>query len=129
MLQPRVIRVLLVDDEPDIRTLFRLRLRAGPFEVVAEAIDGLIAITLAEITRPDVILLDIDMPALDGLTAIHQLRRVSPASRIVVCSSGSIYAPVADQVQQMADGYIDKVQAMLHLDEHLMAMLGSDVAG
>lgn len=68
------LRVLLADDQPLIRAGFRSILeRDGEFEVVAEASDGIDAIAAARRTRPDVVLMDIRMPRLDGLAATAQI--------------------------------------------------------
>ncbi|PZS02773.1 MAG: two-component system response regulator [Candidatus Chloroheliales bacterium] len=66
-------KVLVAEDESDIRMLTSYCLRYGGFEVV-EAADGLEAVTLAERERPDVILLDVRMPNMDGLTACKMIK-------------------------------------------------------
>jgi YesN/AraC family two-component response regulator len=77
-----VIRVLLADDEVMVRTGVRAILAADPdIEVVAEASDGREALDLARAHRPDVALLDIRMPVLDGLGTAAELRRVVPGWR------------------------------------------------
>ena len=69
-----VIRVLIVDDQPLLRTGFRMILSAEPdLEVVGEAADGGRASTLARRLRPDVVLMDIRMPIMDGVAATRQL--------------------------------------------------------
>lgn len=68
------IRVLLADDHAAIRSGLRLTLeREGDIEVVAEAADGASAVTNARATRPDVVLMDLRMPGVDGITATRQL--------------------------------------------------------
>lgn len=75
-----ISRVLLVDDEPDIRQIAELSLRAvARWEVVAAG-SGRQAVEVAEASRPDVILLDVMMPSMDGPTTLGELRR-SPALR------------------------------------------------
>lgn len=84
----RPIRVLLADDEPLIRGGVRAILATdAAVEVVAEAADGREAIDLARRHRPDVVLLDIRMPGLDGLTAMPEIRRAVPGAKIVVLTT------------------------------------------
>ena len=82
----RVIRVLIADDQELVRTGFRVILEAeGDLEVVAEAVNGHEAIRQAALTRPDVVLMDIRMPELDGLAATEQiLRRPDPPTIVVL---------------------------------------------
>ncbi|MBE1536329.1 response regulator [Actinomadura algeriensis] len=83
-----MIRVLLADDEAMIRAGVRAILAADPgIEVVAEAADGREAIDGALAHRPDVALLDIRMPRLDGLAAADELRRASPATGIIMLTT------------------------------------------
>jgi DNA-binding NarL/FixJ family response regulator len=84
----RVIRVLVVDDQQLLRAGFRVILEAEPdIEVVGEAVDGVDAVELAGSTRPDVVLMDIRMPRLDGLAATEQLMRRPDPPRVVVLTT------------------------------------------
>jgi len=79
--------VLLADDVSDLRFLIRLALeRTGDFAVVAEAADGAEAIAEAERHQPDIVVLDLSMPVLDGLEALPAILAVAPATRVVVLS-------------------------------------------
>jgi len=81
------VRVLLADDSPDVRLLLRLTLATEPaFEVIGEASNGAEAVELARSLQPDVVVLDLSMPVMDGLQAIPELLRASPSTRIVVLS-------------------------------------------
>lgn len=81
-----MIRVLIADDQELVRTGFRVILEAeGDIEVVAEAVNGVEAIRQAALAEPDVVLMDIRMPELDGLAATEQiLRRPSPPTIVVL---------------------------------------------
>jgi DNA-binding NarL/FixJ family response regulator len=82
------IRVLLVDDEAAIRRGLRMLLALEPdMEVVAEAEDGTAALTAVSETKPDVVLMDIEMGAgADGITATRLIARTNPSPRVVVVS-------------------------------------------
>jgi DNA-binding NarL/FixJ family response regulator len=83
-------RVLLVDDDPDYRLLVRLALEADArYEVVGEARDGREAVAAADRHRPEVVLLDCSMPGADAFDCLPDLRRTSPASRVVLMSGHS----------------------------------------
>ena len=81
------VSVLIVDDVPEIRHLLRdVLARYAEFRVAGEAGDGREAVDVARVIQPDLILLDLSMPAMDGLEALPLLREASPASRVVVLS-------------------------------------------
>jgi DNA-binding NarL/FixJ family response regulator len=83
-----VIRVLIADDQELVRTGFRVILEAeGDIEVVAEAENGLEAVRQAALTEPDVVLMDIRMPELDGLAATEQILRQADPPTIVVLTT------------------------------------------
>ena len=110
------IRVVLADDTPDIIELLRFILKVdGRFEIAAEASDGLRAVEAAGRTQPDVVVLDLAMPVMDGLQAITQIRRVAPATRIVVLS-GFTAERMAEQARVLgADAYLEKGGAFADL--------------
>ena len=77
--------VLLIDDDDDARYAARLRLDLDDeFRVVAEGVDGLEAVNLARACRPDIVLLDLEMPWLHGAEAVPLIQRASPSSVIVI---------------------------------------------
>ena len=83
-----VIRVLIADDQELVRTGFRVILEAeGDLAVVAEAANGAEAVRLAALEKPDVVLMDIRMPELDGLAATEQIRRQPDAPTVVVLTT------------------------------------------
>ncbi len=82
-----MIRVLLVDDQPAVRRGLRVRFQLEPdMQVVGEASTGREALTLAQALTPDVVLLDIEMPGMDGIEATAALRTVVPLSAVVILS-------------------------------------------
>ena len=80
-------RVLLVDDDDDIRMLVRIMLTLAGFTIVAESEDGSEAIHKASELKPDVVILDVRMPRMTGDLAAMRIREASPASAIVAFSA------------------------------------------
>ena len=82
------IRIVIADDENSIRRLVRMAIAgADGLTLVGEACDGSEVLKLAEDLRPDVVLLDLNMPNLDGIGAAKQLREVHPSGRVVVLTA------------------------------------------
>ncbi|MGH2806162.1 MAG: response regulator [Actinomycetota bacterium] len=103
------IRVVLVDDVDDLRILFRTAFTRDPrFEVVGEAADGYEAIAQAKATQPDVIVLDIAMPKMNGLKAIPLLHEASPGSKILVLSGFDTARVAAKALELTASAFIEK---------------------
>lgn len=104
-----VIRVLLADDEAMIRAGVRAILSAAPdVEVVAEAADGHQAVEQTRAYRPDVVLLDIRMPVLDGLSAAAELRRVAPETAVVMLTTFDEDEYVAAALEAGVSGFLLK---------------------
>ncbi|MGW3569188.1 response regulator [Streptomyces sp. NPDC000941] len=104
-----MIRVLVADDEPLIRAGIRTVLESAPdIEVVAVAEHGRAAVAAAVAHRVDVALLDINMPLLDGLSALEELRRQAPALRAVVLTAFGAEPNVLQALQSGAAGFVLK---------------------
>ena len=82
-----MIRLLLVDDQPAVRVGLAMQLALEPdMEVIGEAGDGASALALSQVLQPDVILMDLRMPDMDGLAAAAALRAIAPDSNVVILS-------------------------------------------
>lgn len=104
-----MIKVLIADDEPLIRAGIRTVLEsAADIVVVAEAGDGGAAVQAALASRPDVALVDIKMPVLDGLAAITEIRRHVPRIRIVMLTSFGTQSNTQRAVREGAAGFVLK---------------------
>jgi DNA-binding NarL/FixJ family response regulator len=99
------LRLLIADDQPLMRAGFRAVLEAtGHMEVVAEAADGLEAVRAARANKPDVILMDVRMPNLDGIEAIKQL----PNYRVLVLTTFGLDEYIVEALRAGASGFITK---------------------
>ncbi|WP_217912948.1 response regulator [Miltoncostaea marina] len=104
-----VVRVLLADDNARFRaTLRRLLERDPDIVVVAEANDGAEAIELAEEVRPDVVLMDVSMPGLDGLEATYALKSSLPDVTVLMLSVGDKEQEIAAGLAGGASEYLVK---------------------
>ena len=103
------IRVLLVDDHAVVRAGLRLFLAdQADLEVVGEAEDGASAVALAQELRPDVVLMDLRMPRLDGIEATRQIRAALPQTAVVVLTTYTDTANVGQAIAAGAIGYVPK---------------------
>lgn len=111
-----MIRVLLADDHTIVREGVRLCLEAmGDIEVVAEAEDGQMAVQLANQLRPDVAVVDLTMPRLNGVEAIRQIKRDLPDTEVVVLSVHDSEPYVVQALRAGAAGYVLKRNAATEL--------------
>ncbi|GAA4670646.1 sensor histidine kinase [Nocardioides nanhaiensis] len=101
-------RVVLVDDTADLRELMRMALTRGGYDVVGEAGDGRQGIEVCAAQQPDLVLLDLAMPVMDGIEALPGIRRRCPTARIVVLSGFGADQMAARAVAAGADGYVQK---------------------
>jgi DNA-binding NarL/FixJ family response regulator len=109
-------RVLLVDDHPVVREGLRGMINAeDDLTVVGEAGSGAEAVALAESLRPDVILMDLRMPDVDGVTATEQILAASPSIRIVVVTTYESDADILRAVEAGAAGYLLKDASRVEL--------------
>ncbi|MEX2247758.1 MAG: response regulator [Dehalococcoidia bacterium] len=101
------IRILLVDDEQSIRRGLRMRLGLEPdIEVVGEAADGAAAVVAAGAFRPDVVLMDVEMPVMDGIRAAAELHTAAPAAAVVMLS---LHDDARTRARARAAGAVDFV--------------------
>ena len=124
-LEERAHRVLVVDDAEDIRMLLRLRVEArNGLTVVGEAADGVAAVELASELQPDLVLLDLAMPRMDGLEALPLIRAAVPDVRVVVLSGFNQGTLANKALEAGADHYVVKggsMRELLDLAESLFA--------
>ena len=103
------VTLLLVDDHPLIRQGLRHLLEGEPeFRVIGEAGDGLEALLLAERLKPNILVVDMMMPGLNGLEVLRQVKHISPDTRTIVLSMQSADAYVIEALKNGAAGYVLK---------------------
>jgi DNA-binding NarL/FixJ family response regulator len=118
------LSVALVDDAADIRMLLRAQLQADPeFYVCAEGSDGTSAVVIAREGRPDVMLLDLCMPEMDGLDALPLILAESPGTAVVVLSAGVDPEVEARAATLGAAGCLTKTLRAGPLPDRLRAVL------
>jgi DNA-binding NarL/FixJ family response regulator len=103
------IRVVLVDDQTLVRTGFRLVLNTtGDIEVVGEAADGSRALDVVAATRPDVVLMDVRMPGVDGIEATRRIRSGSHPARVIILTTFDLDEYVLAGLRAGASGFLLK---------------------
>src|SRR5436853_4738215 len=112
-------RILLVDDHPLTRSALAALLQQHGFEVVGEASDGEEAIEAAARLQPDLILLDLSMPGLDGITALPRLREAAPECEVVVLTASGMEENLLAAIRGGAAGYLLKSEPPARIVEFL----------
>jgi two-component system response regulator NreC len=121
-------RILLADDHAVLRSGLRLLLTsAKDYEVVGEASSGTETLSLAERLQPDLILLDLSMPALGGLDALPALRKLVPSARILILTMHDDPQYLRQALKQGASGYVLKKAADSELLSAIRAVLRGEV--
>ena len=120
----RPFRVLVVDDHRPFCRLIRSMLQRVNFQVVGQASDGLEAVQKAEELQPDLILLDIGLPKLNGIEAAKRMRKLAPHSRVLFLSQESDSDVIQAALNLGALGYVHKPSAQSDLLPAIDAVLG-----
>jgi len=121
------IRVLLCDDQALVRSGFRMILEARPdLQVVGEAEDGAQAVSLARQTQPDVILMDVRMPHLDGVEATRQIVAAGSPARILVLTTYDLDDYVYAAIRAGASGFLLKDVQPAQLAEAIRVIAAGD---
>src|SRR5947208_11844394 len=103
-------RILLVDDHPLTRSALAGLLQQHGFDVIGEAADGESAIARAAELQPDLVLLDLSMPGLDGLAALPRLREAAPECEVVVLTASGTEEDLLHAIRAGAAGYLLKTE-------------------
>ena len=121
------MKVLLVDDSELLRGAFRLFLRQAGFEVAGEAADGAEAVDMATRLQPDLVLMDISMPGMNGIEATAEIRRRGLGAKVVIVSLHDNMEHVARALSAGAAAYVIKDNAAEELEQALSSALCGEV--
>jgi DNA-binding NarL/FixJ family response regulator len=99
------VRILLAEDQQLVRQGLVALLRSEDVTIVGEAEDGDVAVEMTRALRPDIVLMDLSMPTLDGVEATRRIKRLFPETRVLVLSVANCERRVAEALSAGADGY------------------------
>jgi DNA-binding NarL/FixJ family response regulator len=123
----RPIKILVADDHPVVRRMVAQRLKAEPhFDVIAEAENGLEAVQKAAELQPDVIVLNVTMPVLDGFEAARRIRKDLPKVAIVILSNDADRYFIKEAKKIGARAYVPKSHAAQALVKAVQAAIQDD---
>ena len=101
-------RILVVDDAAFMRMMIKDILTKNGYDVVGEASDGQQAVEKYKELHPDLVTMDITMPEMDGITALKEIKKINPGSKVIMCSAMGQQAIVIDAIQAGAKDFIVK---------------------
>lgn len=101
-------RILIADDAGFMRALLKKTLSEAGHEVVGEAENGKVAVSLFSTVNPDLVMLDITMPEMDGLAALREIRNVSASARVIMCTALGQENKVKEAIGYGASDYVVK---------------------
>jgi two-component system nitrate/nitrite response regulator NarL len=126
--KPKKIKLLLVDDHPIVLDGIKSHLCAqADFEVVGDAANGQEALRKAKLTLPDVVLMDISMPHMNGIEAMGNLRKQVPNAKVLILTMHDSKEYIAQVVRSGARGYLLKDSAPAELVRAIKAVHGGEV--
>lgn len=125
---PSILRIFLADDHPVVREGLKALVSAQPdMEVVGDVADGSAAVEQAEACRPDVIIMDISLPEINGILATAQLQRICPQARILALSVHEDASYVREILAAGASGYVLKRSAAAALLQAIRAVAAGGI--
>ena len=101
-------RILIVDDAAFMRMMLKDIITKNGYEVAGEAENGLKAVELYKELKPDLVMMDITMPEMDGIQAVREIKKIDPQAKIIMCSAMGQQAMVIESIQAGARDFIVK---------------------
>jgi YesN/AraC family two-component response regulator len=114
------VRIIICDDDPVTRVVLTKTLEELGYKVTQQASDAFQAITLCETLQPDILFLDINMPGLDGLTAIELIRNTAPSTNIILVSGASTLDNVRKAIKLGVRAFVVKPFNALKLTDAMV---------
>ncbi len=118
-------RILLIDDSLYAKDLLRRFLTAGGHEIAGEAADGYAGLELYSKLKPDLVILDMIMPRLNGLETLRALRMTDPNAKVLIISADGQEEHVSDMAKEGVSGYIVKPYSKKTVLDEVDALIGS----
>ena len=101
-------KILLVDDAAFMRMMLKDILTKAGFDPIVEAENGLVAVEKFKEESPDLVIMDITMPEMDGIQAVKEIKKIAPSANIIMCSAMGQQAMVIESIQAGAKDFIVK---------------------
>ncbi|MFA6308251.1 MAG: response regulator [Clostridia bacterium] len=101
-------KILIVDDAPFMRRMIRDILEKNDFEVIGESEDGEVAVRMYNDLHPDLVIMDITMPKMDGITAVREIMKTDSNAKIIICSAIGQQPMVIESILAGAKDFIVK---------------------
>lgn len=118
------VRILIAEDQQLVRQGLAALLRTEDVEIVGEAEDGNAVVEMAKVLKPDIVLMDLSMPVLDGVEATRRIKRAMPSARVLILTVANCEHRVAEAMAAGADGYALKKLGHGELMSAINAVVG-----
>ncbi|WAM33440.1 response regulator [Caldicellulosiruptor morganii] len=117
-------RILIVDDAAFMRMMLKDIITKNGYEVAGEAENGLKAVEMYKELKPDLVMMDITMPEMDGIQAVREIKKIDPQAKIIMCSAMGQQAMVIESIQAGARDFIVKPFQADRIVEAIKKVLG-----
>ncbi|ADQ05378.1 response regulator receiver protein [Caldicellulosiruptor owensensis OL] len=117
-------RILIVDDAAFMRMMLKDIITKNGYEVAGEAENGAKAVEMYKELKPDLVMMDITMPEMDGIQAVREIKKIDPQAKIIMCSAMGQQAMVIESIQAGARDFIVKPFQAERIIEAIKKVLG-----